>query len=382
MYRQNTHKKSQRYRKEAGQALDGVTVSPTQSDLPHGYPARPTSDAVCGFVGDLGPFYTKTVLEPRADSGLEYGDFRVVPLKSGSYQGPFGLRRSGYGEANSDAGQGFLGWDTYSRDSSARHVHFENVDKNGEVVGVVMSWYSFPSDPPRPIKESAWIRVSLGAMFASTMLLMVSFVTSSWGIMIVPVTPEESAWMANDLDPNAEPLLERRWNFGLWQCCRDDGLCLGTKWPAFYTATRTFAVLSLFAHALTFAWMLGHTVEKLLNYDPCTMTTLISNCFVTSSFSLISVACFGAMWPTEFSRMYPSTSTTLGYSYFLALVTIPLTVLAGICALIDFKGTWKADEIREQFGTDEVEEEVDEEEEEDLGESIDEGESRNKSTSV
>ena len=102
----------------------------------------------------------------------------------------------------------------------------------------------------------------------------------------------------------------------------------------------------------------------------------------TASFSLISVACFGAMWPTEFSRMYPSTSTTLGYSYFLALVTIPLTVLAGICALIDFKGTWKADEIREQFGTDEVEEEVDEEEEEDLGESIDEGESRNKSTSV
>lgn len=89
------------------------------------------------------------------------------------------------------------------------------------------------------------------------------------------------------------------------------------------------------------------------------------------------------MWPVEFARMYPSTSTTLGYSYFLALVTIPLTVLAGICALVDFRGTWKAEEIRDQYGTEEMEEVGEEEgEEEDLNDSTHEGESRNESTSV
>lgn len=50
---------------------------------------------------------------------------------------------------------------------------------------------------------------------------------------------------------------------------------------AFYSATRAFCVLGLFGHILTFALMLGHTLEKLLDNDVCTMATLISMIYAT-----------------------------------------------------------------------------------------------------
>ena len=42
-------------------------------------------------------------------------------------------------------------------------------------------------------------------------------------------------------------------------------------------------VLSLFAHALTFAWMVGHSLEKLLAYDLCTMSSLIALCYAAGN---------------------------------------------------------------------------------------------------
>ena len=53
----------------------------------------------------------------------------------------------------------------------------------------------------------------------------------------------------------------------------------------FYGITRTFAVLALFGHALSFAWMLGHTVEKLLDFDLCTMSAIIALSFATCKYN-------------------------------------------------------------------------------------------------
>ena len=45
---------------------------------------------------------------------------------------------------------------------------------------------------------------------------------------------------------------------------------------AFYSATRAFAVLGLFAQILTLLWLIGHALENLLVYDPCTVVALIA----------------------------------------------------------------------------------------------------------
>ena len=45
---------------------------------------------------------------------------------------------------------------------------------------------------------------------------------------------------------------------------------------AFYSATRAFAVLGLLAMLLTLAWLIGHALENLLEYDPCTVVSLIT----------------------------------------------------------------------------------------------------------
>ena len=44
---------------------------------------------------------------------------------------------------------------------------------------------------------------------------------------------------------------------------------------AFYSATRAFSVLALISMLLTFFWLLGRALENLLQFDPCTVISLI-----------------------------------------------------------------------------------------------------------
>ncbi|KAK2141291.1 hypothetical protein LSH36_1126g00018 [Paralvinella palmiformis] len=128
------------------------------------------------------------------------------------------------------------------------------------------------------------------------------------------------------------------WIFGLWQCCRNtDGLCLGPRFEAFYMATRTLCVLSLFLMILSFAWMMGHTLEKLLDYDICTMSCLISMCYLTSIFTTIALICFGIRWPRDFGHEFDGSDPELAYSFYLAAISVPLTFGAAVCSTLDLK---------------------------------------------
>lgn len=51
----------------------------------------------------------------------------------------------------------------------------------------------------------------------------------------------------------------------------------------FFSAARCFAVLGLFGNVFTFAWMLGYTLEKLMDYDPCTVASLITLSFTSGN---------------------------------------------------------------------------------------------------
>lgn len=352
-------------RKDAIRFLDGTPASGSASAsscvspcahqnqvLPLGYPARPAPDAICGYIDDLGPFYTNTL--PSNVPGVSSGR----PCTNGS-EGP-----SRTDEDDQPSIVRPLLTDEHIMIN--RTVQFEDTPHFIKAERL-LSWYPFPTGSGSGFHESIWMCLSLAALLLSTLFLMTSFVTSFWGIMIV-VPAAELEQSSNHLE--VEDSLEnvrtsRRWNFGLWRCCRDDGLCLGTRWPAFYSATRVFFILSLFGHALTFALMFGHTLERLLRYDICTMTTLISVCFITSSFSLITVVCFGVGWPMDFNGMsfpFKTTSTYLGYSYFFAVMTVPLTLTSASCALVDLRGSWKDYEIQRNFGMDDDDETEDEEE--------------------
>ena len=51
----------------------------------------------------------------------------------------------------------------------------------------------------------------------------------------------------------------------------------------FFSAARCFAVLGLFGNVFTLAWMLGFTLEKLMDYDPCTVASLITLSFTSGN---------------------------------------------------------------------------------------------------
>ncbi len=91
---------------------------------------------------------------------------------------------------------------------------------------------------------------------------------------------------------------------------------------AYFSATRAFAVLGLFGNALSFAWMLGYTLEKLMDYDPCTVASLVALMFssgedkanslqmcISSTFSF-KYKCFGTRlgcMPINQKLMYKTT---------------------------------------------------------------------------
>ena len=64
-----------------------------------------------------------------------------------------------------------------------------------------------------------WIAFALTLLFASNVAFITAFVTTSWG---------QLTGLAAD---NSSAVEVHWWRCGLWQCCRDDGFCLGTRWP-------------------------------------------------------------------------------------------------------------------------------------------------------
>lgn len=188
----------------------------------------------------------------------------------------------------------------------------------------VASWKYWTPSWAYQFHISLWIVIALMLLFLSNVLLLVCFVTNGWAVL--HVEPSNSTFGAD------QPM---DWHFGLWQCCRSDGFCLGPRWPAFYSVTRAFMVMALFAHALTFAWMVGHSLEKLLDYDLCTMSSLISLCYAAGLFVLIAVITFGVKWPLDFRYDFSGSKTHLSYSYVLAVCTVPLTLAAASFATVD-----------------------------------------------
>ena len=52
---------------------------------------------------------------------------------------------------------------------------------------------------------------------------------------------------------------------------------------AFYSAARMCGVFCILGHLLTFGWLLGYALEKILDYDVSTLGFLISLNFITGN---------------------------------------------------------------------------------------------------
>ena len=88
-------------------------------------------------------------------------------------------------------------------------------------------------------RSSRWIIASLVLLFVSNVLFVSAFLTIDWGLLTVKSVDVEigsdgqrsgiynvtGAAQATTSGPRIW------WRFGLWQCCRNDGFCLGTRWP-------------------------------------------------------------------------------------------------------------------------------------------------------
>ena len=79
------------------------------------------------------------------------------------------------------------------------------------------------------VRASMWLWLTIFCLFVANVLFMVAFLTNGWGVLMVD-NPVVSGQPVGEKDEFMEPD-ERYWEFGLWQCCRNDGFCLGTRWP-------------------------------------------------------------------------------------------------------------------------------------------------------
>lgn len=80
---------------------------------------------------------------------------------------------------------------------------------------------------------------SIGLLALSSALFFVAFFTNSWGIV-----ESSKTILVGDSEKNVT------WNFGLWLCCRNDGRCLGLKWPSKFSnlfgSSYTMCIISTF----------------------------------------------------------------------------------------------------------------------------------------
>ena len=91
-------------------------------------------------------------------------------------------------------------------------------------------------------RSSCWIIASLVLLFVSNVLFMSAFLTIDWGLLTVRTVDVELEVGSGqrsghyNVTGSAQPQSTTSgpriwWRFGLWQCCRNDGFCLGTRWP-------------------------------------------------------------------------------------------------------------------------------------------------------
>ena len=88
---------------------------------------------------------------------------------------------------------------------------------------------------------------SIGLLALSSALFFVAFFTNSWGIV-----ESSKTILIADSEKNVT------WNFGLWLCCRNDGRCLGLKWPSKFS--------DLFGSCIFYMYFLILFVEHLVTY--------------------------------------------------------------------------------------------------------------------
>jgi len=174
---------------------------------------------------------------------------------------------------------------------------------------------------------SLWEKGAIAQLTLSNIFFFISFLTTKWGRLCV--------LEAYAIAPGAyTPRVGEHWDFVLWQCCRDDGFCLGIGWNEHYAAARASAILALLGHLVTLSWLIGHTLEKMVKYDICAFACIISFSWVTGMFVLASVLCFGVLWPPDVELLMKGTDVTLTSSFILACLCVPLLFGAGVCILI------------------------------------------------
>jgi len=167
-----------------------------------------------------------------------------------------------------------------------------------------------------------WVLAALVLLLLSTIVFLIAFLTNGWGKLTVRDGQDY-------------------WDFGLWQCCREsDGKCIGPRWPTFYSAARMCGVFCILGHLLTFGWLLGYALEKILDYDVSTLGFLISLNFITVLLNVATVICFGTRWPTEFEHDYFGTTTELWYGFYLACVSIFLVTAAGVMIAMEMRTSY------------------------------------------
>ena len=86
----------------------------------------------------------------------------------------------------------------------------------------IASWKYWTPSWAYKLHISLWIIIALVLLLLSNILLLVCFVTNGWAVLHVE---------ASNTTFGADPHHSMDWHFGLWQCCRSDGFCLGPRWP-------------------------------------------------------------------------------------------------------------------------------------------------------
>jgi len=214
----------------------------------------------------------------------------------------------------------------FKADSDPNRRSFVPVPTAEQVEEMVVMEYSM--DPKKRYKASIWIHAAICALGAATALFLISLLSTGWGTVAVDEGEDGEAEV---------------WRFGLWLCCRDsDGLCVGPRWPVYYSVVRSFSVLGLFGHMLSLAWLIGYALEQLLEYDPCGLISFITLTFTTAVMSLIQVSVFGSYWSEDmkrhdFPQQYRGISPSLSYSFYFLVIDVVLVIFAGTCEAIEMR---------------------------------------------
>ena len=95
-------------------------------------------------------------------------------------------------------------------------------------------------------RSSRWMISALVLLFVSNVLFVAAFLTIDWGLLTLRTNVEDVGSGQHNVTEmeSATAVAGSRvwWRFGLWQCCRNDGFCLGTRWEGKETCLNTVPV--------------------------------------------------------------------------------------------------------------------------------------------